>query len=160
MGSLLSGTTSLDSPIRPLHASFRDFLTDKSSSGEFFIDLSNAQHDLALASLRVMEHGLRFNICHLKSSYLPNCEDPGLQERIQKCILPHLSYSSRFWTLHVRTTAFDKELANEVKLLFEHERLFFWLESLALINALSSTVPALPPIAQWLKVSILLLGMR
>jgi WD40 repeat protein len=53
--------------------------------------------------------------------------------------------------LHVRTTAFDKELANEVKLLFEHERLFFWLESLALINALSSTVPALPPIAQWLK---------
>ncbi|KIK32150.1 hypothetical protein CY34DRAFT_19251, partial [Suillus luteus UH-Slu-Lm8-n1] len=33
MGSLLSGTTNPDSPIRPLHASFHDFLTDKPSSG-------------------------------------------------------------------------------------------------------------------------------
>ncbi|KAG2344492.1 hypothetical protein BDR05DRAFT_189862, partial [Suillus weaverae] len=151
MGSLLSGTTNPDSPIRPLHASFHDFLTDKSSSGEFFIDLSKAQHDLAFASLRVMEHGLRFNICGLKSSYLPNSEVPELRERVQKCIPPHLSYSSRFWTSHVRATAFDKELAKEVKLLFDHEQLFFWLESLALINALSGAVPALSLIPQWLK---------
>ncbi|KAG2339592.1 hypothetical protein BDR05DRAFT_938889 [Suillus weaverae] len=143
MGSLLSGTTSPDSPIRPLHASFHDFLTDKPSSGEFFIDLLKAQRDLAFASLRVMEHGLRFNICDLKSSYLPNSEDPGLKERIQKCIPPHLSYSSRFWTSHVRTTTFDKELAKEVKLFFGHERLFFWLELLALIHVLSSAVPSL-----------------
>jgi hypothetical protein len=160
MGSLLSGTTSPDSPIRPLHASFRDFLTDKSSSGEFFIDLSKAQHDLAFASLRVMEQGLRFNICNLKSSYLPNRKDRMLQKRVQKCIVPHLSYSSRFWTSHVQTTAFDKELAKEVKLLFDHERLFFWLELLALINALSGAVAALPLIAQWLKVSTLLLSLK
>ncbi|KAG2343516.1 hypothetical protein BDR05DRAFT_963087 [Suillus weaverae] len=151
MGSLLSGTTNPDSPIRPLHASFHDFLTDESSSGEFFIDLSKAQQDLAFASLRVMEHGLRFNICGLKSSYLPNSEVPGLRERVQKCIPPHLSYSSRFWTSHVRATAFDKELAKEVKLLFDRERVFFWLESLALINALSGAVPALSLISQWLK---------
>ncbi|KAG2036722.1 hypothetical protein BDR03DRAFT_898125 [Suillus americanus] len=158
MGSLLSGTTDSDSPIRPLHASLHDFLTDERSSGEFFIDLSKAQRNLAFASLRVMEHGLRFNICNLKSSYLPNSDDSGLQERVQKYIPPHLSYSSRFWTSHVRTTSFDKELAKEVKLFFDHERLFFWLESLALINALSGAGPALPPIAQWLKVSTLLLN--
>ncbi|KAG2353097.1 hypothetical protein BDR07DRAFT_1416500 [Suillus spraguei] len=29
----------------------------------------------------------------VKSSYLPNSEDPGLQERVQKCIPSHLSYS-------------------------------------------------------------------
>jgi hypothetical protein len=133
---------------------------DEPSSGEFFIDPSKAQHDLAFASLRVMEHGLRFNICDLKSSYLPNSEDPGLQERVGKCIPPHLSYSSRFWTSHVRTTVFDKELAKEVKLFFGHERLFFWLESLALINALSGAVATLPLIPQWLKVSALLLSAR
>ncbi|KAG2336413.1 hypothetical protein BDR05DRAFT_1005889 [Suillus weaverae] len=158
MGSLLSGTTNPDSPIRPLHASFHDFLTDKSSSGEFSIDLSKAQRDLGLASLRVMERGLRFNICDLKSSYLPNSEVPGLKERIQKCISPHLSYSSRFWTSHVRTTPFDKELAKEVKLFFDHEQLFFWLELLALINALNGAVPALPLIAQWLKRFIQVFG--
>ncbi|KIK38133.1 hypothetical protein CY34DRAFT_809670 [Suillus luteus UH-Slu-Lm8-n1] len=151
MGSLLSGTTNPDSPIRPLHASFSDFLTDKPSSGEFFIDLSKTQHNLAFASLRVMEHGLRFNICGLKSSFLLNSEDPGLQNRVGKCIPPHLSYSSRYWTLHVRTTVFDKELAKEVKLFFDNERLFFWLESLALINVLSGAVPALLLIPQWLK---------
>jgi hypothetical protein len=160
MGPLLSGTTNPDSPIRPLHASFHDFLTDERSSGEFFIDISKAQRDLAFSSLRVMKDGLCFNICDLKSSYLPNSEDPGLQERIQKCISPHLSYSCRFWTSHIRSTAFDKELGREVKFLFEHERVFFWLESLALINALSGAVGALPPIAQWLKVSTLLLGVR
>ncbi|KIK33456.1 hypothetical protein CY34DRAFT_99569, partial [Suillus luteus UH-Slu-Lm8-n1] len=151
MGSLLSGTTDSSITIRPLHATFQEFLTDKSSSGDFFVDLSKAQRNLAFASLRVMEHGLRFNICDLKSSYLPNCEDLGLQERVQQSILPHLSYSSRFWTSHVRSTAFDKELANEVKLLFNHERVFFWLELLALVNALSGAVPALPLISQWLK---------
>jgi hypothetical protein len=160
MGSLLSGTTNPDSPIRPLHASFHDFLTDKTSSGDFFIDLPKAQHDLAFASLRVMERGLRFNICDLKSSYLPNSEVFDLQERVQKCISPHLSYSSRFWTSHVRNTVFEEELAKEVKLFFDHERLFFWLELLALINALSGAVGALPLIPQWLKVSTLLLSAR
>jgi hypothetical protein len=80
MGSLLSGTTDSSTPIQPLHASFRDFLMDQSHSGDFFIDVSKVQHDLAFASLQVMEHGLSFNMCDLKSSYLPNSEDPGLRE--------------------------------------------------------------------------------
>jgi hypothetical protein len=160
MGSLLNGITNPNSPIRPFHASFRDFLNDESYCGEFFIDLSKAQHDLAFASLRVMARGLRFNICDLQSSYLPNSEDPGLQERVQTCIPPHLSYSSRFWTSHVRAAVFDEELAREVKLFFDHERLFFWLELLALINVLSGAVPALTLILQWLKVSTLLLSAR
>ncbi|KAG2067639.1 hypothetical protein BDR04DRAFT_1026937, partial [Suillus decipiens] len=160
MSSLLSGTTNPDSPIRPLYPSFHDFLTDRRFSGEFFIDLQKAQHDLGFASLRVMEDGLRFNICDLNSSYLPNNDDPALRERIYKCISPHLSYSSRLWTSHTRVTVFNEELAKEVKSLFDHERLFFWLELPALINALSRTVPALPPISQWLKMSTLLLGAR
>jgi hypothetical protein len=161
MGPLLSGTTDPSTPIRPLHATFQEFLRDESSSGDFYVERMEAQQrDLAFASLRVMEHGLRFNICDLKSSYLPNCEDPGLQERVQKSILPHLSYSSRFWTSHVQSTVFDKELAKEVKLLFSHERVFLWLELLALINALSGAVPALPLMSQWLKVSTLRLSAR
>jgi hypothetical protein len=160
MGSLLSGTTNPDSPIRPLHASFRDFLTDQQWSGDFFVDVSKVQRDLAFASLRVMEHDLRFNICDMKSSYLPNSEDVGLRERIEQRISPHLSYSSRFWMAHVQTTVFDAELAQEVKLFFDHERLLFWIELLGLINALSGAVSALPPIARWLKVGTCLLGIR
>lgn len=152
MGSLLTGTTNSSTPIRPLHASFRDFLTDQSYSGDFFIDVSKMQRDIAFASLRVMHYDLSFNICDLKSSYYPNREDLGLPERIQRYIPPHLSYSCRFWLAHVEKTDFDVELAQEVKLFFDHERLLFWLEALALIDALSGAVAALPLIVQWLKV--------
>jgi hypothetical protein len=114
MGSLLSGTTNPSSPIRPLHASFREFLTDESSSGDFLVDLSKSQRDLAFASLGVMEHDLRFNMCNFKSSYLPNSRDIGLQGRVATCIPSHLSYSCRFGATHIRATAFNPELAKEI----------------------------------------------
>ncbi|KAG2067891.1 hypothetical protein BDR04DRAFT_825325 [Suillus decipiens] len=120
---------------------------------------ANVNHERASSTSNV-EDDLRFNICVLKSSYLPNNEDPELQERVQKCISPHLSYPSRFWTLHVRVTVFDKELAKEVEMFFDHERLFFWIELLGLIKTLGNAAAALPTIAQWLKVSTLLLGAR
>jgi hypothetical protein len=158
LGPLLSGTTDSSTPIRPLHASFRDFLTDRECSGEFFVDVSKAQRDLAFASLRVMQQELSFNICGLKSSYLPNSKDPGLRERVEHYISPHLSYACRFWPVHVQATDFDPELAKELKSFFDHQQLFFWLEVLGLINALSGVVPALPLIAKWLKVSTWLLN--
>jgi WD40 repeat protein len=151
MGSLLSGTTNPSSPIRPLHASFREFLTDRSSSGDFFVDLSKSQHDLAFASLGVMEHDLRFNMCNLKSSHLPNSKDIGLQDRVTTSIPSHLSYSCRFWATHVQATAFNPELAKEIRSLFDHERLLFWIEALGLINALGSAVAVPPLISKWLK---------
>ncbi|KIK44915.1 hypothetical protein CY34DRAFT_584968 [Suillus luteus UH-Slu-Lm8-n1] len=151
MGSLLSGTTNPSSPIRPLHASFRDFLTDKSSSGDFFVDMSNMQRDLAFASLRVMEHDLRFNMCNLKSSYLPNSEDTGLPNRVATSISSQLSYSCRSWATHVRATHFNSELAKEIRSFFDSERLLFWIESLGLLNALSGAVSVLPLITQWLE---------
>jgi hypothetical protein len=153
MGSLLSGTTNLFTPIR-LHSSFREFLTDPECSGEFFVDVSKVQRDLAFASLRVMEHGLRFNICKLKSSYLPNCEDPELQKRVESNIPPHLSYSCRFGALHLPATGFDAELAEEATQFLCHERLLFWLEAISLIKAVSDAVSALSLISQWLKVSV------
>ncbi|KIK43118.1 hypothetical protein CY34DRAFT_43740, partial [Suillus luteus UH-Slu-Lm8-n1] len=155
MGSLLSGTTNPSSPIRPLHASFREFLTEKSSrpfSGDFFVELSKSQGDLAFASLGVMEHDLRFNMCKLKSSYLSNSKDIGLQGRVATCIPSHLSYSCRFWATHVRATAFSLELAKEIRSFFDNERLLFWIEALDLLNALGSAVAVLPIISQWLKV--------
>ncbi|KAG2363780.1 hypothetical protein BDR07DRAFT_1483291 [Suillus spraguei] len=47
-------------------------------------------------------------------------------------------------------TDFDPELAEEIKS-FCDQRLFFWLEIVCLINALSGAVLTLPIIAKWLK---------
>jgi hypothetical protein len=91
--SLVSGMSDSDTPIHPLHVSFYDFLTNKSQSHDFFVDMSLVQSDLAFATLQVMEDELRFNICSLESSYLTNSSVPELEKRVKASILTKLSYS-------------------------------------------------------------------
>ena len=153
MGSLFAGTADSETPIRPLHASFYDFLSDPSRSHRFFVDISSAQSDLAFASLRVMKHGLRFNICSLESSYLPNCDVANLEERVKKSIPVELSYSCRFWGTHVGATPIEALLAQEVKAFFDGECLLFWMEALSLIKkGFGSAVQTLLSIAGWCEV--------
>jgi hypothetical protein len=70
LGSLVTGITDPQTPIRPLHTSFYDFLTEKSRSHDFFVDASAVQGDLAFAMLRIMDsgRGLRSNIFSLENS--------------------------------------------------------------------------------------------
>jgi len=152
MGSLVTGTADSQTAVRPLHASFYDFLTDKSRSDKFYVDTSLIKGGLAFASLGVMEHGLCFNICSLESSYLPNSAVLDLEERVKKFIPAQLSYSCRFWATHVRATSFDSSLAKEVRAFFDGERLLFWLEALSLMENLGSSVGALSYITDWLMV--------
>lgn len=152
LGSLMTGTANSQTPIRPLHASFYDFLTDRSRSDKFFVDSSLVQNDLAFASLRVMEHKLRFNICSLDTSYLPNSAIPDLEERVKGFIPTELSYACRYWAKHVHATSFEPLLAKEVEAFFGVERLLFWIEVLALVKALGSSVQSLLSIIDWCRV--------
>ena len=93
MVSFLTGTTDASTPVRPMHASFYDFLLDKRRSGEFFIDKADVHHQLALSLLCVMEDGLRFNICGLETSYVCNSAVADLEVKIEKNIPLHLLYS-------------------------------------------------------------------
>ena len=69
MGSLLSGVDQQHIPIRPLHTSFFDFLTDRKRSKLFYVDPSQVNRSLTLSCLRVMKCGLQFNIVDLETSY-------------------------------------------------------------------------------------------
>jgi hypothetical protein len=154
LGSLVSGTSDSQTPIRPLHASFYDFLTDKLRSQDFFVDASAVQGDLAFATLRVMdsEHGLRFNICSLENSYLPNSSVPDLEKRVKESISVELSYSCRFWGAHVGSTSFESPLAKEVEAFFDGERLLWWLEALALMKGIGRSVVTLLSMIDWFSV--------
>ena len=156
LGSLLSGANEESIPVRPLHTSFLDFLTDASRSGPFFIDVSLHDRILALSSLRIMksETGLRFNICKLETSYIRNDDVPNLQMRIEKAITPLLSYSCRFWSDHLRTAPFDSQLLVEVKD-FLNVRLLYWLEVLSLIKEVNRASKALLSIVEWSTVEYL-----
>jgi hypothetical protein len=154
MGSLVTGTTDHLTPIRPLHASFYDFLTDRGRSDKFFVDLPSLKRNLAFASLQVMKKGLRFNICSLENSYLPNSAVLDLETRVKEFIPTELRYSCRFWGTHVQATSFEPSLAKEIEAFFDGEHLLFWLEALALMNHLSGSLESLSFIADWLTVSV------
>ena len=91
-------------PVRVLHASFADYLTDLQRCGTkpWIIDLSAANHTLAVACLKRMDVGLYFNVCRLESSYLSNTDVPDLPERISSAIPANLMYAYKFWAQHVR----------------------------------------------------------
>ena len=112
LGSLITGTVDSRTPVCLLHTSFYEFLTEKSRSEKFFVDVSLVQRDIAFASLRVMKHGLRFNICFLEKPYLPNFSVPDLEKRVKEFIPAELLYSCHFWHTHVQVTP---SLAKEVE---------------------------------------------
>ncbi|KIN95017.1 hypothetical protein M404DRAFT_87651, partial [Pisolithus tinctorius Marx 270] len=152
MAPLLSGITDRSSPVRPLHASFYDFLMDRSRSGIYFIDTADAK-DLAFATLRILHENLQFNICGLESSYLANAEVPDLLKRIKKNIPHHISYSSQFWAQHLKKTVFDLSLAALVKAIVGSEKFLFWLEIISLLGMVGKGLDALSTISTWLQVN-------
>ena len=149
LGSFLSGVDQRHIPIRPLHASFFDFLTDPNRSTEtYHVDPSQQNHSLTLSCLRVMKSGLRFNIVGLETSHCRNADVPGLAIRIEKTILPRLSYGCRFWADHLSATAYDTDILNEVKD-FLHYRLLYWLEVLSLIKKVNMASGMLLSVVRW-----------
>ncbi|KZP06575.1 WD40 repeat-like protein [Athelia psychrophila] len=134
LGCLLQWSEGL--PVRTLHASFADYLTDYHACGgqPWFIDKSKHHADFTMGCLHVMKRFLRFNICGLKTSYLLNRDVHDLAERIKSAIPPSLAYACRFWSEHLRNTnTFDHNIRS---LILEFFKVFFlyWLEVLSLIG--------------------------
>ncbi|KAL4071517.1 quinon protein alcohol dehydrogenase-like superfamily [Scleroderma yunnanense] len=151
MASLLSGITDESIPVRPLHTSFYDFLTDPKRSKGFFIDKSDVHHDLTRATLITLQVDLSFNICGLETSYLRNSDFPNLDQRIANKISKHLSYSCRYWATHLQEAEFHSDLASRLKLWLDSERILFWMEVLGLLKLIDQASPALAFAAKWLE---------
>ena len=136
MGALLSGIVDVSTPVRALHASFYDFLTNPARSMEFAIKMEDVHCQLAWACVQVMQTGLCFNICQLETSYLPNSKVPDLDWRVHEYIPAHLSYACQLWAIHVQEAQFGRNLAQEMELLLK-DKLLFWIEALSLLKVLN-----------------------
>jgi hypothetical protein len=105
LGSLLSGTTSEDDPISPLHTSLRDFLLDATKSGTFSVDLGlDSQEELSLACLKIMNRDLCFNICGLSTLFALNSEIEELSQKVEGSISPGLRYACLATAHHLRSS--------------------------------------------------------
>ncbi len=157
LGSLLSNVNSSDSslPITPLHTSFRDFLTNEDKSGDFYVGVRDAHHQLEDSCLNLLLdplHGLKFNICKLETSYLANDDVEDLNTRVDQHIPPALLYACRFWDDHLKHTDFKTDLFRRVETLFK-DKLLFWLETLSLTRNIRLALSAFATLNMWLASS-------
>ena len=157
LGSLLSNVNSPDDslPIIPLHTSFRDFLTNKDKSGDFYVGVHDAHDQLAHSCLNLLldpVDGLKFNICKLETSYLANDGIEDLNTRVDQLILPALLYACRFWDNHLKHTDYKTELFRKVETLFK-EKFLFWLETLSLTRNIGLAQSASAAVNMWLASS-------
>ena len=96
-----------------------------------------------------MLHNLKFNICNLETSYLPNDLIFNLQSCINEYIYPALFYACCFWDDHLESVCFEQGLVTKVQLHFE-EIFFFWLEVLSLTSTVGLATPAQRSLEVWL----------
>jgi len=154
LGSLLSNVISSEKslPIIPLHTSFRDFLINQNKSGDFYVDVRDAHHQLAHSCHGLLLDDLKFNMCKLETSYLANDNIEDLTTRVDQHIPPALLYASRFWDNHLKHTDFKIDLFRKVETLFK-EKFLFWLEVLSLTRNVGLAPSAFATLNMWLASS-------
>ncbi|EJC98345.1 WD40 repeat-like protein [Fomitiporia mediterranea MF3/22] len=138
-------------PIRPCHTSFRDYLLSSGREGDsWYIDLEAQKGSIAMQCFDVIKNGLRFNICNLESSYVPNDQVPDLPDRIKVNIPAHLEYACLFWSQHLHEARFSHALLNELSELL-NSRLLYWLEVMSLSEKVNTASPALLNAMNWVS---------
>ncbi|KAJ7850831.1 hypothetical protein B0H14DRAFT_3137566 [Mycena olivaceomarginata] len=144
LGSLLSGTTSEDDPISPLHTSLRDFLLDATKSGAFSVYLGlDSQEELSLACLRIMNTGLQFNICGLSRLFTLNSEVKGLPQKVEN------DFTQPWRDFPDFLLQSPAVVVDEVRFFFQHQFLF-WLEAHSCMQTLrDGPGTMLPMFLEW-----------
>ncbi|KAM0293119.1 hypothetical protein ACHAPM_011720 [Fusarium culmorum] len=149
--SVLEVPDSLESPVRLLHLSFRDFLVDPESreTVDFWVDEKLAHRKLTKHCLRVMHGALRKNICGLSF--------PGMRRstvdigQLEKSMPSQLQYACMHWTYH--QTEGDPELSDENEIYdFLTTHFLHWLEAMSLLGRVKECLDALRSLTRWLEV--------
>ena len=151
LGCLLD--VSFGQPVRPLHASFRDYLTDASRSKGKQWSLASVDPERLLTEccLRVMSSQLHFNMFCIKTSYKDDFDYFAVNTKAE--ISPELSYACQNWWEHLKSVQvfrkpdpLVKELSN-----FGWKQFLFWLEVVTVIRT-SGRNEACQIVAELMKV--------
>jgi hypothetical protein len=138
-------------PVRVLHKSFPDFLTDplRCTDKQFYVDPSVGHREIVLSCLRLMKERLRKNICQL-DDFVCLDEVKDLPALKKAHIGDPLEYACCFWASHlVKTSSIaDEEVSIAIDEFFTTSFLF-WVEVLSLVRNLDIGVHALNDIDQW-----------
>jgi hypothetical protein len=153
LGSLLTGMTATDHPVRILHQSFRDFITVRarlsSDSKQFFLSIKTYNRHMALLCIQKLNRDLTDNITG--TGYLNATEDvmPGIPEISEP--MEAVLYACKFWIDHIVEvqSPVPNELMVELRNL-SSTRLVLWME----VISSKGRFPGLRDVRSWCEVRI------
>ncbi|KAI7762674.1 hypothetical protein LZL87_014162 [Fusarium oxysporum] len=148
--SVLEVPENLDSPVRLLHLSFRDYLVNLKNEEivDFWVDEKLAHRTLAEHCLQLMRGALRENICGLSF--------PGMRrfavgvQQLEDHIPPELQYACTYWVHHQTKTIFETNNSHEI---YEFLKIHFlhWLEVLSLMGRAGEGLGFIRSLMSWLQ---------
>ncbi|CAH0043548.1 unnamed protein product [Clonostachys solani] len=137
--SVLRIPSSSKQPIRLLHLSFRDFLSDprQSQKNPFWIDQKKIHEQLGTDCFRILKQSLRNDICGV---HHPGTEHSSIDpEKISTMLPDEVQYACEHWAYHLHESSIDILDGGEVHT-FLSEHFLQWLEASSLIGRLSESV--------------------
>ena len=129
-------------PIRILHPSFHDYLSERCKDKPWSIDLEHHNKELAIRCIALLDKELRENICDMTLPYLN-----------QKRTLPEaISYACQFWIEHICLISdVTDDIVNQIyDFLVKH--LLHWMEVLAILKSHERTIRSIHDLEEWLRV--------
>ncbi|CAE6508980.1 unnamed protein product [Rhizoctonia solani] len=142
----ISGTNEL---VTTLHASFLDYILDPSRSKQYYCDFKTQSQTLVQGCFELFKDMRpQFNICNLGSSYIPDDQVEGLEERINDAISTELFYASRYWAVHLHSAIGCPDLISQLEE-FLSARLLLWMEVMNLKKCVGAMPQAIRLVETW-----------
>jgi hypothetical protein len=142
--------------INTFHASFHDFLTDRTRYlGKIYVDPEQRHMEITMHLLRRMMVGLKKNICQLDEFQL-NVEVQDLYERRARFIGGSLAYACRHWAQHLSRFSATEGGAMLIDMLesFVESKLLYWIEVLSLLGEAKLADISLARVRKWSSVCL------
>ena len=156
LSSLLYRDEAANRGIRVRHLSVYDFFV--SDRCDYQVNIRDADVQLGISCLKVMNTQLRFNICKLNDSRLANAEIGDLPSRVKTNISDPLQYSCLHWLDHLCLPPANRNqchlVLGSLKEFFEELYGLFWIEVLSIMGTVPIGVPGLRKLVSWVRVSL------
>lgn len=149
----------VDYPVRSLHKSFPDFVTDptRCTNPRFYISPPDHHVDILVGCLDLMNRILKKNMCKLPDA-VANSDVSNLKERTEKYIDSALRYACTSWHVHLintHTRPVHAPTITPTLRRFLGTKFLFWLEVLSVLGAVRNAVEALQVTVDWLEVRVI-----
>jgi hypothetical protein len=162
ISALLNYQYGIAEPVRLMHVSFSDFISDRKRCSEltgYVVDACGDHLRMTERCLEVMNTHLRYNIYLIDNPSLSNAEVGDLEYRIHQHIPGYLRYSCRFWAIHwleyVSAAGYGSRVPRGMEQ-FGREHILHWIEALSLVDDFNAVLIVMPLIVARMKVCVVL----